>query len=125
MHMTILTSRLNSNLIKPGVTEGVGLSCEGVVGPDILHRTVDQHVYQDVLTGTAIPHIRQMNENVYFQQDGAPPHYALTVRALLDKEFPNKWIGRRGPIEWPPRSPDLTPIDFLFLGIFHPQTAVC
>ena len=24
----------------------------------------------------------------------------------------NKWIGRRGPVEYPPSSPDLTPMDF-------------
>uniref|UniRef100_A0AAX7UMF9 Uncharacterized protein n=1 Tax=Astatotilapia calliptera TaxID=8154 RepID=A0AAX7UMF9_ASTCA len=48
----------------------------------------------------------------FFQQDGAPPHYGCQVRAFLDEQFPGKWIGRRGPVEWPPRSPDLTPLDF-------------
>jgi hypothetical protein len=36
------------------------------------------------------------------------------VKAFLDQQFPGKWIGRRDPIAWPPRSPDLTPLD-LFL----------
>nr|CAI5833004.1 unnamed protein product [Callosobruchus analis] len=27
-----------------------------------------------------------------------------------------QWIGRRGPIEFPPRSPDLTPLDFFLWG---------
>ncbi|KYN06954.1 hypothetical protein ALC62_02077, partial [Cyphomyrmex costatus] len=27
-----------------------------------------------------------------------------------------RWIGRRGAIEWPPRSPDLTPLDFFLWG---------
>ena len=27
----------------------------------------------------------------------------------LDETFPEKWIGRRGSIDWPARSPDLTP----------------
>ena len=31
---------------------------------------------------------------------------------LLDSEFPGKWIARRGAIEWPPRSLDLTPMHF-------------
>ena len=30
--------------------------------------------------------------------------------------FPGRWIGRRGPVEWPPRSPDLTPLDFWLWG---------
>ena len=52
----------------------------------------------------------------FFQQDGAPPHYGCQVRAFLDEQFPGKWIGRRGPVEWPPRSPDLTPLDFYLWG---------
>ncbi|KAJ4433406.1 hypothetical protein ANN_15665 [Periplaneta americana] len=30
--------------------------------------------------------------------------------------FPGRRIGRTGPIRWPPRSPDLTPLDFFFWG---------
>ena len=30
--------------------------------------------------------------------------------------FPNRWIGRDGPISWPPRSPDVTPLDFFLWG---------
>ena len=30
--------------------------------------------------------------------------------------FPNRWIGRDGPHAWPPRSPDLTPLDFFLWG---------
>lgn len=37
------------------------------------------------------------------------------MRNFLNETFPERWIGRRGAIEWPPRSPDLTPLDF-FLG---------
>ena len=54
---------------------------------------------------------------LYFQQDGAPPHYATAVRNLLDETFPDKWIGRQGPIEFPPRSPDITPMDFFVWGV--------
>ena len=34
-----------------------------------------------------------------------------------DATFPLRWIGRRGPVEWPPRSPDLTPPDFFLWGL--------
>ena len=47
----------------------------------------------------------------FFQQDGVPPHYDAQVRQFLDQRFHNHWIGRRGPIEWPARSPDLSPLD--------------
>jgi len=30
----------------------------------------------------------------------------------LDATFPNRWIGTDGPTLWPPRSPDITLLDF-------------
>ena len=35
----------------------------------------------------------------------------------LDAAFPDTWIGRRGAIEYPARSPDLTPMDFFLWDI--------
>jgi hypothetical protein len=34
--------------------------------------------------------------NHWFQQDGAPPHFAANVRDFLNQEYPNRWIGRGG-----------------------------
>ena len=53
----------------------------------------------------------------FFQQDGAPPHFHHDVRTYLNENMQNRWITRRGTIEYPPKSPDLTPMDF-FLGWF-------
>uniref|UniRef100_V5G5F0 Transposable element Tc3 transposase n=1 Tax=Anoplophora glabripennis TaxID=217634 RepID=V5G5F0_ANOGL len=54
-----------------------------------------------------------LEDELMFQQDRAPPpHYAHHVREFLNHTFPNRWIGRRGAIEWPPRSPDLSPLDY-------------
>jgi len=55
-------------------------------------------------------------DEIYFQQDGAPPHYGVIVRQYLNEVFQDRWIGRRVIYEWPPRSPDLTPLDF-FCGV--------
>ena len=30
---------------------------------------------------------------------------------FLDAKFPNRWFARDGPTPWPPRSPDITPLD--------------
>jgi hypothetical protein len=49
-------------------------------------------------------------------QDGAPAHYALDVRDWLNQNFPKRWIGRGGPIDWPSRSPDLTLTDYFMWG---------
>jgi hypothetical protein len=51
-----------------------------------------------------------------FQQDGAPPRWHLEIRNTLNEEFPQKWIGRGGPIPWPPRSPDIAPLYFFLWG---------
>jgi len=34
----------------------------------------------------------------------------------MDENFPRRWVGRGGPTAWPPRSPDLTPLDFFARG---------
>lgn len=32
----------------------------------------------------------------------------------LNGEFGDKWLGRNTDPRWPPRSPDLTPLDFFY-----------
>ncbi|KAJ9587544.1 hypothetical protein L9F63_019024 [Diploptera punctata] len=51
------------------------------------------------------------------KQDGALPYWSLDVRNSLKESFPDRWIGRGGPIGWPPRSPDITPLEF-FLWVY-------
>jgi len=51
---------------------------------------------------------------MYFQHDGAPPHYTRCVREYLNEYFPNRWLGRGGPTAWPTSSPDFTPLDYLW-----------
>jgi len=34
----------------------------------------------------------------------------------LDATFPNRWIGRDSLTPWPPRSSDITPLDFFLWG---------
>ncbi|EZA50168.1 hypothetical protein X777_11231 [Ooceraea biroi] len=36
----------------------------------------------------------------------------VQVRNWLDEHYAHRWIGRGGAVFWPPRSPDLTPLDF-------------
>ena len=35
---------------------------------------------------------------------------------MLNDTFPERWIGRDGPIPWPPPSPDITPLDIFLRG---------
>ena len=62
------------------------------------------------------PQVASFQPRIGYQQDGAPPHWRMDVRDSLNATFPNRWIGRDGPNCWPPRSPDLTPLDFFLWG---------
>jgi hypothetical protein len=44
------------------------------------------------------------------------------VREYLNKSFPNRWLNRGGPVAWPPRSPDLTHLNYYLWG--HMKTLV-
>jgi len=53
---------------------------------------------------------------MWFQWDKMPAHYDYRIRNTLNQMFPERWIGRSGPIIWPARSLDLTPLDFFLQG---------
>ena len=89
----------------------------GVIAFDISTETMNSSRYCDVLEGKVFPYFRRRsNVNKFYQQDGAPPHYSCAARNLLNTNLPDRWVGRRGPVEWPPRSPDLTICDFFLWG---------
>lgn len=58
---------------------------------------------------------------MWFQHDGAPPHRSMIVRNHLNLIHPGHWIGGHGPVSWPARSPDLTPLDFFLWGYLKQQ----
>ncbi|KAJ4452300.1 hypothetical protein ANN_03820 [Periplaneta americana] len=83
----------------------------------------------NILTGQAytnflentIPHVLEdtpliNRQHIHFLHDGTPAHFSRTARQYLDRRFPDRWIGRGGPIAWPPRSSDLNPLDFYLRG---------
>jgi len=49
-------------------------------------------------------------------QDGAPLHLSCFVTDVLNERFSDAWIGRGGPIPWPPRNLDFSPLDFFLWG---------
>lgn len=103
----------------PKVTAWCGVSARKIYGPFFFNNPIVNSLsYVDMLEHFFYPQLRQENilHTVYFQQDGATPHYAFITRDSLNTAFGNKWIGRSGPIPWPPRSPDLTVPDFFLWG---------
>ncbi|GFX40073.1 DUF4817 domain-containing protein [Trichonephila clavipes] len=53
---------------------------------------------------------------LWFQQDGATCHTARATIDLLKDTFGDRLISRFGPVNWPPRSSDLTPLDYFLWG---------
>ena len=54
---------------------------------------------------------------LWWAQDGAPAHRLIEVRDRLNEVFgDNRVIALQHNVEWPPRSPDLTPYDFFLWG---------
>lgn len=96
-----------------------GIYGDNIVGPFFIRENLTGDLYLRLLQDKVGPRLAELvpdDEGVIFQQDGAPPHYAVDVREYLNEAFPNSWIGRRGAYEWPARSPDLSPLDFFLWG---------
>ena len=55
-------------------------------------------------------------QRVWWIQDGAPPHRRRIVTDRLQELFGERVVALHHAIEWPPRSPDLTPLDFFLWG---------
>jgi len=73
----------------------------------------------DMLQLWLMPQLQEDIVDFIFQQDEAPPHYHLGVRAHLNANLPGRWIGRASHNDSPlfprpPRSPDLNPCDFFY-----------
>lgn len=103
---------------RPSVTVWCGMTSDQLLGPIILRDTMNAERYLAMLQDQVWPVVSAWENinDVIFMQDGAPPHFSLSVRQWLDAHFPGRWLGRRGPHEWPARSPDLTPCDFFLWG---------
>lgn len=103
-----------------------GIINNTIIGPFFLPGILTGDSYLEFLRNEVMPDLIQrfpnqnnphlLDDNIWFQQDGAPPHFSARVRDFLNDMFGDQWIGRGGPIDWPPRSPDLTPLDFFLWG---------
>ena len=60
--------------------------------------------------------------NIWFQQDGATCYTPEATRDVLRPVFEDRIISRRADVVWPPRSCDLTPLDYYLWGADKPET---
>ncbi|GFX73936.1 uncharacterized protein TNCV_397471 [Trichonephila clavipes] len=70
-----------------------------------------------MITNFFIPELNNHDvQELWFQQDGATCHTARATIDLLKDTFGDRLISRFGPVNWPPRSCDLTPLDYFMWG---------
>ena len=55
-------------------------------------------------------------DDIWFQQDGATWHTLNLTIDLLRIVLENRIISRNSDVNWPPRSSDLTPLDYFLWG---------
>ena len=100
-----------------------GLWAGGIIGPyffkndDGRNVTVNGARYRTMISDFLLPQIESNDlYDIWFQQDGATCHTARETMSLLRSHFGEQLISRLGPVSWPPRSCDITPLDFFLWG---------
>ncbi|GFW89342.1 putative DD41D transposase [Trichonephila clavipes] len=79
--------------------------------------TVNVDRYRAMITNFLIPELNNHDvQERWFQQDGATCHTARASIDLLKDTFGDRLISRFGHVNWPPRSCDLTPLDYFLWG---------
>ena len=76
-----------------------------LIGPAVLPNRLTGRAYVDFV----------QNELPLLLQE-TPEYYSRLVTHHLNLTFPERWIGRGGHVKWPPRSTELTPLDFFLWG---------
>ena len=89
------------------------MSSKHLIGPFFLEGGVTAEAYINKLRNELLPALerRGISGSAHFQQDGAPAHTVLITRDFLHQHPPDRWVGKYGPTNWPPRSPDLSSCD--------------
>ncbi|GFV63111.1 uncharacterized protein TNCV_1345701 [Trichonephila clavipes] len=95
----------------------------GIIGPyffknDEGHNvTVNGDRYRAMIANFFISELNNHDvQELWFQQDSATCHTARATIDLLKDTFGDRLISRFGPVNWPPRSCDLTPLDYFLWG---------
>ncbi|GFV36874.1 putative LOC100569746 [Trichonephila clavipes] len=79
--------------------------------------TINGDRYRAIITNFFIPELNNHDvQELWFQQDSATCHIARATIDLLKDTFGDRLISRFGPVNWPPRSCDLTQLDYFLWG---------
>jgi len=106
----------------------MGMVDNRIIGPHFFpeHINITAEVYSEFLEETLPTLLDDIPLNIWpniiYQQDSHPAHTSVLARAILNRRFMHRWIGIHSDFqEWPPRSPDLTPMDFFVWGYIRDQ----
>lgn len=107
-------------LHSPKITVWCGMSSHKIYGPYFFEFPeteqacpISSETYVAMLE-EVIP--EDCSPDEWFQQDGATAHTSNVAMEWLRNRFPEKLISHRSSFPWPPRSPDLSPLDFFLWG---------
>lgn len=97
--------------IKIGVW--IAMSRRRIVGPIFFEETITARRYRAILEDF----VNELHDDElrtgYFQHDNASAHTAHDTREYISQFYDDRVIGFG---RWPPRSPDLTPLDYFLFG---------
>lgn len=97
-----------------GCVDGKVLQIRWMIDGNNDHISMTGPVYAEEIIRPVWQEVRREAGHYYWQQDGARAHTTNANLELLQQLFPDRVISDRLETAWPPRSPDLTPIDFWF-----------
>lgn len=92
-----------------------------IIGPFFIEGNLNAESCRELFDTQVWPQLEPLiaanaDLNPIFMLDGAPAHTSRLVTDWLYEHFGQFWMGNNGPTQWPPRSPDLTPLDFFLWG---------
>ncbi|CAH1991457.1 unnamed protein product [Acanthoscelides obtectus] len=102
-----------------------GIIGSKIVGPFFYEGTLTGERYVEFMSEILTNFLDELDlisrHHLHLQQDGAPAHNSRGTYHFLSTTFNDQWIGTNGPIQWPPRSPDLNPLDYFLWGYLKNQ----
>ncbi|GFX45818.1 transposable element Tc3 transposase [Trichonephila clavipes] len=114
-----LKAQVETPLHPEKLTVWCALWAGGIIGPYFFKNdkghsyTVNGDRYRAMITNCFIPELNNHDvQELWFQQDGATCQTARATIDLLKDTFGDRLISRFGPVNWPPKSCDLTPLDY-------------
>ena len=89
------------------------LTSKRIIGPFFFSDpTINSNTYLDMLESFITGDWKTCRRKFISSRTVHPNTWGLHVRDFLNVRFPDRWIGRDGPIAWPPRYPNMTPHDW-------------